>query len=198
MLRYPLAALSAALITFGLLFTMHQLIVGNRMVIEEKAKRFQMDFVRVKREETVERRERKKPQKLERPDAPPPAAAPQQSGPAEMAIDIPIVGADLSLGDGPGLGTGSDSDVVPLVRVNPQYPAKAASRGIEGWVHLRFTVTARGTTDDILVLDSNPTGYFESAARQAVKRYKYKPKVDNGQAVDRPGVEVVLSFELEK
>jgi protein TonB len=183
MLRYPLAALSAALITFGLLFTMHQLIVGNRMVIEEKAKRFQMDFVRVKREETVERRERKKPQKLERPDAPPPAAAPQQSGPAEMAIDIPIVGADLSLGDGPGLGTGSDSDVVPLVRVNPQYPAKAASRG---------------TTDDILVLDSNPTGYFESAARQAVKRYKYKPKVDNGQAVDRPGVEVVLSFELEK
>jgi protein TonB len=87
---------------------------------------------------------------------------------------------------------------VPLVRVNPQYPAKAASRGIEGWVHLRFTVTARGTTDDILVLDSNPTGYFESAARQAVKRYKYKPKVDNGQAVDRPGVEVVLSFELEK
>jgi len=65
-------------------------------------------------------------------------------------------------------------------------------------VHLRFTVTGQGTTDDIQVVAAEPPGYFEAAAKSAVKRYKYKPRTENGAPVDRPGVEVMLTFELEK
>ena len=105
---------------------------------------------------------------------------------------------EMSLAGGPYLGGGpSDADVVPLVRVNPRYPPRANARGIEGWVWLEFTITPQGTTKDIVVLDADPKGYFERAAKNAVKKYKYKPRVENGVPVERPGVQVVISFDLE-
>lgn len=197
-IRYPVAAIAAAAVTFALFFTMQLLVAGRSPLPDEKQQRWEIDFVRLKRSEELNRKERVKPQKLERPEPPPPAAAPVDNAPTDMQIDIPLFDAALALGEGPSLGTGSDSDVVPMVRVNPQYPQRAAARGIEGWVHLRFTVTPQGSTSDIQVVEADPRGYFESAAKAAVKRYKYKPKVENGVAMERPGVEVVLSFELEK
>ena len=71
------------------------------------------------------------------------------------------------------------------------------SRGIEGWVLLTFTITPEGTTKDIEVLDADPKGYFERAAKDAVRRYKYKPRIENGVAVDWPGVQLVISFKME-
>lgn len=196
--RFPVAAALSAVITFGLLFTMQALIATGRAVLEEDKPRWQLDFVRLKRDETVNTRKRIKPKKLDRPEPPPPAAPPAETAPTDVEIDIPILDAALALGDGPSLSGGADSDVVPMVRVNPQYPQRAASRGIEGWVHLSFSVTAQGATSEIEVVAADPRGYFESAAKAAVGRYKYKPKIEGGQAVARPGVEVVLSFELEK
>ena len=72
----------------------------------------------------------------------------QQQGPAklELAAVAPDLGADLDINLGPGGGgQGGDGSPVPLVRVNPQYPARAMQRGVEGWVQLRFTVSAAGT-----------------------------------------------------
>ena len=200
-LRYPVAAFLAAAITFTLLYAMQSLVAGGRASIEESPPRWELDFVRLKRSEDLNRRQREKPTKLDRPQPPPPSASSvENQGPAEIEVDISIQAAalDIGLGDGPYLGGGADGDVVPMVRVNPQYPQRASARGIEGWVHLRFTVTKVGTTNDIQVVGADPRGYFETAAKSAVKRYKYKPKVENGEAVVRPGVEVVLSFELEK
>src|SRR5262249_14426039 len=89
------------------------------------------------------------------------------------------------------------SEAVPLVRVSPLYPPRAQSRGVEGWVQLQFTITPQGTTKDIEVVDANPKGYFERAAKDAVKKYKYKPRIVDGVAVDWPGVQLVISFKLE-
>jgi protein TonB len=102
---------------------------------------------------------------------------------------------------GPGgaaAAAANDTDVVPLVRVNPQYPARAMQRGIEGWVHLEFTITEAGTTKDIAVVEADPVNVFEAAAVAAVRKYKYKPKVEQGQPVERPGVAVMLSFKLHR
>jgi protein TonB len=104
---------------------------------------------------------------------------------------VDLLGAG-GLGEAP-----SDAEVVPLVRVNPQYPERARQRGVEGWVLVEFTVTKAGTVKDAVVIDADPKNYFERAARKAVLRYKYKPKVENGVAVDRPGVRVLVSFKLE-
>jgi TonB family protein len=59
--------------------------------------------------------------------------------------------------------------------------------GIEGWVHLRFTVTEQGATTDIQIVDADPKGYFEQSARKAVEKYKYKPRIENGTAMARRG-----------
>jgi protein TonB len=46
------------------------------------------------------------------------------------------------------------------------------------------------------VVDSEPPRVFDRAALRAVARWKYRPKVEDGAAVVRHGVMVVLTFEL--
>lgn len=99
---------------------------------------------------------------------------------------------------GHGISVGSDRDVIPLVRINPEYPARAQQRGIEGWVQVSFTITPAGTVADQKVVDADPKGLFERAALDAIGRWKYNPKVVDGRAMERRGVMVVLTFKLEK
>jgi protein TonB len=93
---------------------------------------------------------------------------------------------------------GSDRDTMPLVRINPDYPPRAQSRGIEGWVLIEFTITAAGTVRDARVVQASPKGYFEDAALKAIARWRYNPKVQEGVAVERVGVRVRLSFNMER
>ena len=92
---------------------------------------------------------------------------------------------------------GSDRGVAPLVRVNPDYPRRALERGIEGWVHVRFTITAAGTVKDLVVVDAEPKGVFDEAASKAVLRWRYNPRVENGVAVERVGEQTLIRFKLE-
>jgi protein TonB len=160
-----------------------------------------VDFVRLKRTETVEEKQRQLPQR-QAPERPPPPDADLSDVPKpdSGALAIAATGFQPTLDlAGPGLGmAASDADAVPMVRVNPQYPSRALTAGVEGWVHLEFTVTAAGTVKDVKTLDADPRGYFEKAAEQAVRKYKYRPKVDNGAPVERPGMQIILSFKLNK
>jgi periplasmic protein TonB len=85
-----------------------------------------------------------------------------------------------------------------LVRINPEYPSRARSRGVEGWVQIEFTITPAGTVKDPKVIDAEPKGLFERAALEAISRWKYNPKVEEGRPVERRGIQIVLRFELEK
>ena len=189
--------------TYGLFFAMQALIHADAFVADESAQRWQLGFVRVKREEPVQRKQREKPKPLQQSSEPPPSAPVIKQGRFRSLkrvtkVALPEYNPSFSLGDGPYIGAGADTDVVPLVRVNPQYPMRAQIREIEGWVHIRFEVTPQGTTTGIEVLDADPEGYFENAAINAVKKYKYKPRMEGGVPVSRAGVEVVLSFEISK
>lgn len=199
--RYPVAAGGAALITFGLLFLMHALIAGSPFSLDHAKNLRVVDFVRLKRAETVEEKQRVLPQR-QAPERPPPLDADLSDVPKPESGSLAVAAAgfqpSLELA-GPGFGAAaSDADAVPLVRVNPQYPSRALIAGVEGWVHLEFTVSAAGTVKDVKTLDADPRGYFEKAAQQAVLKYKYKPKVDNGTPVERPGMQIILSFKLNK
>jgi protein TonB len=115
-----------------------------------------------------------------------------------VGVMVPDVAAGLDLAEADLSAGGSDRDVVPLVRVEPQYPMSAKQRGIEGWVELRFTITAAGTVADIVVTAANPGTIFNRSAVQAVSKWKYNPKIKNGTAVDRPGVRQRIKFQLPR
>jgi protein TonB len=93
---------------------------------------------------------------------------------------------------------GSDRDVIPLVRIPPDYPPRALARGLEGWVQVQFTITPTGTVSNAKVVRAEPPGIFNDAALKAIARWRYNPKIEGGVAVDRVGVQTVIRFELQK
>ena len=88
------------------------------------------------------------------------------------------------------------SGVVALLRVPPKYPARAASRHIEGWVTVEFTVQTDGSVDDAVVVNSEPEGVFDEAALTAISKWQFKEKIVNGVAVTQRAVQK-LQFKLE-
>ncbi len=98
--------------------------------------------------------------------------------------------------DGSGKTPGMDRDVIPVVRQAPDYPPRAAARGLEGWVQIQFAVTATGTVRDPVVVAAEPRGIFEDAALKAIARWRYNPRIDGGVAVERVGLQTVIRFEL--
>jgi len=72
--------------------------------------------------------------------------------------------------------------MIPLVRSTPNYPNRALSRGVEGFVDLSFTVSAQGIVQDPEVLYAEPEGYFERSALQTIRKWKYSPALDEGEA----------------
>jgi periplasmic protein TonB len=219
--RYALAALGGFvvnLIVFGLLQALVAPRVSETM---EKRVRPAFEFLRLRRDETAQTKTRRLPdRKRAKPSvASAPLAIAKSAAPSKQGIDVAPGGLDAGFalagrpylgapggdpggeGDGDGVGdasgAGSDTDAVALVRVNPLYPPRAQARGIQGWVLVEFTVTRQGTTKDIVVIDADPKGYFERSATVAVEKYRYKPRIENGVPVDRPGVRLVISFAIE-
>ena len=197
--RYALSIVIGVVVTLSLLFVMQLLIASGKAALTEPRARAQLDFVRVRRNENlnVEDFTPDKP--------PPPPEVPPETPPQEMdnidpnapTINIapPSVSADTNIG-GPGGMNIAEGDYLPIVRVAPVYPARALSRGLEGYVDMSFTVTTAGTVRDPIVMFST-SSLFERAATRAVLKFKYKPRVVDGVPVDVPGVKTRISFQIE-
>lgn len=101
---------------------------------------------------------------------------------------------------GPTFNSLADGAQMPLVRVQPKYPQRAAVKGIEGYVVVSLTVAADGSVpyETILIADEEPAGVFGTAAKKAASKFKYKPKVVDGQAMSVSDVRYRFTFELEK
>ena len=198
--RHSIAALLALAITFGLFYLMQYLISMGSERGANIRKGQVIEFVRLKRDTAAQTRKRELPKKEKPPEPPPPPELQMSQNDApdanSMAIAAPDLSAGPDLGSGPNLGAPSDSDSVPLVRVPPQYPIRAAERGIEGWVVLRFTITATGTVDNPVVLDAQPKRIFDRAAIRSIKKWKYRPRIVDGVAIQRVE-EVRLTFDLD-
>jgi protein TonB len=93
---------------------------------------------------------------------------------------------------------GIDRDALPVVRIDPDYPPRALRGEIEGWVEVQFSVTSSGAVRDIVVVDSSPKNVFDAAALEAVARWRYNPKVEDGIPVERIGLRTLIRFELER
>ncbi len=62
---------------------------------------------------------------------------------------------------------------------------------------VEFTVTPSGGVRDPRVIEADPENIFNRAALRAAEKFKYKPKVVDGQPVEVPGVRTIIRFELD-
>ena len=93
----------------------------------------------------------------------------------------------------PPIGEGLPAaDVVanPISQPSPQYPRRALEAEKEGFVRLRITIGPDGSVVDAQVVDARPSGWFESAAIAAVKRWRYQA---SGRTIQ---TEVEIEFKL--
>jgi periplasmic protein TonB len=192
-------AIGSALITAALLWMMQYLIVtGVQAVTEDHTFRF-VDFVRVQRDERVQTKE-EKIERLPEAQAPPTMQPERQfddvdgmgTGAGVIGVSAPRISHEVNLSRE---GFFSDGDYMPIVQVAPQYPRRAADLGLEGFVILEFTVTREGTVRDPRVLQSSHE-LFDRSAIDAVLRFRYRPRVIDGEPVEVPGVRFRITFEI--
>ena len=206
MLTKLIAVAAGSVVTFGLFFLMQALIASGQSAMTDAVSRRVVDFVRVEREETLERKQ-SKPKRPSNPEAPPPDA-PQPSIDQSADIggraiggleNVPVAAGriDFDIGTGFGVAAGSaDGDYMPLVRVAPIYPRRARERNIEGWVILELTVTETGAVRDPHIISFEPSEIFNRAAINAALKFKYKPRVVNGKPIEVRGVRYKMTFVL--
>jgi protein TonB len=139
-----------------------------------------------------------KPDKVEDPEEPPPEMDMVQLD-VDMDVDIetiaPQTQVDISI-ESSGMSTG-DGEYLPIVKVAPIYPRRAQSRGISGYCIVEYTVTTSGAIRDPIAVDCQPSGVFDKASVKAAQKFKYKPRVIDGEPIEVPGVQNKFTYQLE-
>jgi protein TonB len=200
------------LVTLALFLLMNGLVSGQAKGVDSSGATQIQDFVRVSRDESIRQKERELPKKPEPPKRPP---TPQQvsqnqneqvRGP-RLNLDLPRIDVPFGSGGGPFLGGGGgggtaasfgDGDVIPIVRIEPQFPREALLNGISGYVSVSFTIMEDGSVEpgSAKVVDSKPPRLFDREALRAIARWKFKPRVIDGRPVKRPATQTI-NFNLQ-
>lgn len=180
------------------------MISNNQQGFKKTANLQMTEFVRLKRATNLQTKDRIIPKK---PPKQPPPSPKMQTQPMQAKqnlpqikiprLDIPSQMAGSILN---GLQIGQielSTNIIPLVRIPPRYPMRAANRHIEGWVKIEFTITKRGTVKDAVVVAAQPNKIFNKSALQAIRLWKFKAKIIAGEAFEQRVVQV-LQFKLKK
>jgi len=217
-IRWLGALLLALLLSVGLFWFMQWMVMNNDHGLQQTSNLKQVDFIRIQKDTTFNKKQRRlKPKPLPEPPPKPQLVQPQPTKPLQTSapqmdmpnIDIPIasprLSANLSQGTAvskaipsgnTGLGQPS-SGLIPIVTSKPRYPLRAQSRNIEGWVVVEFTITPTGAVIDPKVADAKPKGIFDRSATNAISKWKFKPKIENGRPVAQRAVQR-LEFNIDE
>ena len=117
----------------------------------------------------------------------------------DLNIDRSQVQMDTGLELSNASISATDGDYLPLVAIAPQYPTRAAQRGIQGWCLVSFTVDGLGNVaeETIVVVDAEPANIFDRSSQRAAARFKFQPRVVDGKGVEVAGVQYLFRYELE-
>ena len=200
MVRFLASILFGAVITFGLFSFMAFLVSSGDRAKEEQQDNIVVEVNTTPPKSAAEQRRRVPPPPPPPPKTPPKPQAPEpeaNTNTGGVSFNLPNVnlgGASTSI-SAPG-AFGRDGDATPIVRIEPKYPIQAARDGKEGWVKLSFTINEIGGVEDVKVIEAQPKRLFDKAAKRALKKWKYKPKVVDGKPQKQPGLTVQLDFKM--
>ena len=196
--RIPTAVLAALLINM-LLFSAIQYMVGSpRLRLADVSDYKVANFIRMQpRTDAVKsRRDPRAPVKpqVEQQETMYQLVQSSSPGITDLQIDVPAMEIEVGVNIG---DIHIARELPPLVKVPPEYPQRAMAKDIEGYVVLRFVVTETGSVEAPEILHAEPEGYFESAARRAVLRWKYQPQFRDGKPIRVISITRV-NFALQK
>ena len=207
-LRVPIAAMVAIGVTFSLFLFMHKLISSGGGERAELDAISGIHFGPVEIPDEIITKSRRKPQKPPPPKDPPPPPKLQISKMDQRVqnvprmnlpdLDLPLVGGEgMFIGNFQQVDRSAEGDIIPVVVIRPMYPREAAISGIQGWVRVEFTITEVGTVKDPRVIDAKPPRVFNREAIRAILKWKFKPRVVDGIAVERRATQVI-DFTLDE
>jgi periplasmic protein TonB len=198
MLAKPLASGVIALVISALLFLLMDFLISGEVSLEKKeGDRSYLNFIRVDpSKDDVRTKDRKLPEPPPPPDVPPETpdfAAAVDNINTNLSMNMPSIGVPMNDGGGPYLGTlqsgqglaGFDTDVIPVVQVAPAYPRQAKQAGIEGSVTMEVLIRPDGTVSNAKVIESDPPRLFDEAAITAMQKWKFRPKIVDGNPVSQ-------------
>jgi len=153
----------------------------------------------------------------EEEDPPPPEMpTPEVERPQQMDIELstPEIDVPMSMAGEPYLGEFSDgsgnmgglgrpgkpnidSNVVPSLRIPPNYPNRALRSGIEGIVTVEFTITTDGSVKDAEIIEAEPPNIFDKSVLRAIAKWKFNPDMVDGQPVEKRARQDI-KFTLKK
>jgi periplasmic protein TonB len=193
--RVLVGALVAIPVAIGLFFVMHSLINRDYEQQDIEARKI-ADIVVPESEIEVNVREAK-PEKVEDPEEPPPDL-PTPDMDMDMDLNVvntaPRASVDVQIS---ATGISGDGEYLPIVKVAPVYPRRAQTRGISGYCIVEYTVTRTGSIRDPRAVDCQPSGVFESASIAAAEKFKYRPRIVDGEPIEVAGVQNMFTYELE-
>ncbi len=200
--RRCLAFVMAIAVTLLLTWFMFVLIKNGNNALDESPTYKLLDFVRVAKSEEVHKKSRTlaKPEVSEPPAAPKPASNDSTDAKANALVvsEIPL---DTNTVDSTGLGFSfnvGDGEYLPIVKVAAVYPMIAQQKRLEGSCMVTYTVTPKGTTQDVSIVSGQcDHSVFERVSIEAAKKFKYKPRVLNGTAIEVKDVYNRFIFKLQ-
>ena len=194
--RTAISILLAIVVVVALFLIMRTLIDGN-FVNPEVDDRMVAELVRLPDDIELQN-STPKPDKAEDPEEPPPDMEMEQLD-VDMDVDIENVAprANINISIGTGTMAQGDGEYLPIVKVAPIYPRRAQTRGISGYCIVEYTVTTSGAIRDPRAIDCQPSGVFDKASVKASLKFKYKPRVVDGEPIEVAGVRNKFTYELE-
>ena len=194
--RTAISILLAIVVVVALFLIMRTLIDGD-FVDPEVDDRMVAELVRLPDDIELQN-STPKPDKAEDPEEPPPDMEMEQLD-VNMDVDIENVAprANINISIGTGTMAQGDGEYLPIVKVAPIYPRRAQTRGISGYCIVEYTVTTSGAIRDPRAVDCQPSGVFDKASVKASLKFKYKPRVVDGEPIEVAGVRNKFTYELE-
>ena len=197
LVRIVVGGLLAIPVAIGLFYIMQSLVDRDFKQEDSKARKIADIVVPDKVIET--NLKEVLPEKIEDPEEPPPDLEPIEfDSDVDMGVvnNAPTTGVTLKLNSS-GMASG-DGEYLPIVKVAPIYPRRAQTRGISGYCIVEYTVTKTGSIRDPQAVDCQPSGIFDRASVKAATKFKYKPRVVDGEPIEVAGVQNKFTYELEQ
>ena len=204
-MRNVYSVLTACGVSFLLFSLMQFLVSGGGAKLLEIPSGSTMQFIRLQHQPETRLKQRQLPKKPELAKKAPTAPLAVQDKITQRIITKPQLSMPnvplLAFKGRPFLGGISsmsmDNELLPLVRVEPKYPRKAARSGTEGWVEVQFTVLEDGSVSAAKVVKAEPRRIFNREALRAIGKWKFNPRTVDGKAVKQTATQVI-QFKLAK